>query len=260
MGVVQSRVWKIENGKLMPTETDIAAWVQAAGAPGEIAAELLSMLARARTEQAFGTALRGKGAPAAFQDRVRAIEEQSERIGEFESAVIPGILQTADYMRQLVSLPGGLRTWGADDAAIEDMIAARLRRQENLTVSGRRFQFVVGEAALRTLVVTPETLAGQLDKLLSLIRLPAVDFRVIGFSQRMAAYPIGGFRVYDDDLIVVESMVGEREHRRENEPDAVKAYLEAFGELRQAGSAGAEAEALIRQALADLRNDSPPLR
>jgi len=253
MSVVQSRVWKIEHGELLPGEDDIRAWVRAAGAGDEVAAELLAMLGEARTEQAFGTALRGRGGPAAFQDRVRAIEERSTRIGEFEVAVIPGILQTADYTRQLVSLPGGLRTWGATDAAIEAMIGARLHRQEILTASGKRFQFVVGEAALRTLVVTPEILAGQLDKLLSVIRLPSVDFRVIGFGQRMAAYPIGGFRVYDDDLIVVENIAGEREYTRKTEPDAVAAFLEAFGELRQTAAAGPEAEALIRQALDDLR-------
>ena len=98
-----------------------------------------------------------------------------------------------------------------------------------------------------------EALAGQLDKLLSVIRLPSVDFRVIGFGQRMTAYPIGGFRVYDDDLIVVENIAGEREFTRKAEPDAVAAFLEAFSELRQAASTGAEAEAVIQQALADLR-------
>ena len=253
MGIVQSRVWKIENRKLLPTEADIMAWVQASGAGDAAATELLELLAGARTEQAFGSVLRGKGGPAAYQERVRAIEERSVRIGEFQPGVIPGLLHTEDYTRELVNLPGGLRSWGADDAAIEAMIDARLRRTEILTSSGRRIQFVVGEAALRTLVVTPETLAGQLDKLLAVIRLPSVDFRVIGFGQRMAAYPIGGFRVYDDDLIVVENIVGEREYTRKGEPDAVAAYLEAFNELRLAASTGAEAEAVIQRALDDLR-------
>jgi transcriptional regulator with XRE-family HTH domain len=252
MGVVQSRVWKIENSKLLPTENDIAAWVQAIGASGETAGELLGMLAGARTEQAFGSVLRGKGGPAAYQERVRQIEERSTRIGEFQVGVIPGLLHTEDYTRELVNLPGGLRTWGADDAAIEAMIDGRLRRTEILTNSAKRAQFVVGEAALRILIVSPETLAGQLDKLLSVIRLPSVEFGVIGFGQRMPAYPFG-FRVYDDDLITVESISGERDYTRKAEPDAVAAYLEAFGELRRAASIGAEAEAIIRRALDDLR-------
>lgn len=252
MGVVQSRVWKIENRQLLPTEQDIAAWVQATGAGEEATGELLGMLAGARTEQAFGSALRGQGGPAAFQERVRAIEERSTRIGEFQVGVIPGLLHTEDYTRELVNLPGGLRTWGADDAAIEAMIDARLHRTEILTNSAKRAQFVISEAALRILVVSPETLAGQLDKLLSVIRLPSVDLGVIGFSQRMPAYPLG-FRVYDDDLIVVESIAGEREYTRKAEPDAVVAFLEAFSELRLAASTGADAEALIQHALDDLR-------
>jgi transcriptional regulator with XRE-family HTH domain len=253
MGVVQSRVWKIENGKLLPAEQDIAAWVQATGAGGEVTGELLGMLAGARTEQAFGAVLRGRGGPAAYQERVRETEERSTRIGEFQVGVIPGLLQTAEYTRELVNLPAGLRTWGAGAGQIEDMIGARLRRQEILTSSGRQIQFVISEAALRILVVAPETLAGQLDKLLAVIRLPAVELGVIGIGKRVPAYTIGGFRVYDDALIVTESIAGEREFTRKADPDAVAAFLEAFSELRLAASTGDEAEALIQRALDDLR-------
>ena len=125
--------------------------------------------------------------------------------------------------------------------------------EDSSTSSGRQIQFVISEAALRILVVAPETLAGQLDKLLSVIRLPAVELGVIGIGQRVPAYTIGGFRLYDDDLIVTESIAGEREFARKAEPDAVAAFLEAFSELRQAASVEAEAEALIQQALDDLR-------
>ena len=128
----------------------------------------------------------------------------------------------------------------------------RLRRTEILTNRAKRAQFVISEAALRILVVSPETLAGQLDKLLSVIRLPSVELGVIGFGQRLPAYPFG-FRVYDDDLITVESISGERDYTRKAEPDTVTAYLEAFSALRQAASTGAEAEAMIQRALDDLR-------
>jgi hypothetical protein len=70
---------------------------------------------------------------------------------------------------------------------------------------------------------------------------------------RMPAYALGGFRVYDDDLIVVESIAGEREFVAETDPDEVAAFLEAFSELRQAAATGAKAEAIIQRALDDLR-------
>jgi transcriptional regulator with XRE-family HTH domain len=255
MGVVQSRVWKIEHGTLLPNEDDIAAWAEATGRP-EAAGELAQMLKAARGEQAFSTVYRRRGGAAAYEDRVRAIEERSTRIGEFEVAVIPGLLQTADYCRGVVSLPGGLRAWGADDAGIEAKVGARLRRQEILHDPRRRIQMVLGEAALRTRVVPPPVLAAQLGKLLSLLRLPAVEMGVIPFSQPVPAYTLGGFRVYDDDMITVESIAGERDFTADQEPETVAAFLEAFGALRQAASTGDEAEAIIRQALEDLRESA----
>src|SRR6266567_9156210 len=61
---------------------------------------------------------------------------------------------------------------GSDRGDMEAMIDGRLRRQEILHDPHKRIQVVLGEAALRTLVCTPETLAGQLSKLL---RSPATS-------------------------------------------------------------------------------------
>lgn len=251
MGVVQSRVWKIEHGDLMPAEQDIKEWMRATG--GEAAAgELAELLAEARSEQAFSNAFARKGGAAAIEDRVRATEERSSRIGEFEVAVIPGILQTADYAREVLSVSSGPRAWGSDDADVEDKIAGRLRRQEILYSRGKHVQVVLSEAALRVLVTTPETMAGQLDKLLAVSRLPAVELGVIGFGQRIPAYSIGGFRVYDDDLIVVESI---SEQDEITDPAKVAVYLGAFDALRRAAATGDEARRLITAAAADLRDE-----
>jgi hypothetical protein len=249
MGVVQSRVWKIEHGTLLPGEADIKEWVRATGSEAA-AGELAGLLDAARSEQAFGTALRRKGGAAAYEERVRATEEQAARIGEFEVAVIPGILQTDHYAREVLSVSSGPRAWGSDDADVEDKISVRLRRQEILYGSGKLVQVVLSEAALRVLVTTPETMAGQLDKLLAVSRLPAVELGVIGFGQRIPAYSIGGFRVYDDDLIVVETISGERDI---TDPEEVAVYLGAFEALRLAASTGDEARRLIAAAAADLR-------
>ncbi|HLI37646.1 MAG TPA: helix-turn-helix transcriptional regulator [Streptosporangiaceae bacterium] len=252
MGVVQSRVWKIRKGQLMPNEDDIAAWAEATGHP-EAAGELTGMLKAARGEQAFSTLFRRKGGAAAYEDRVRAIEERSARIGEFEVAVIPGILQTADYAREILSVSSGPRAWGSGNADIEDKITRRLRRQEILYAADKRVQVVLSEAALRVLVTTPETMAGQLDKLLAVSGLPAVELGVIPFSRRLPACSAGGFRVYDDDLITVESIAAEREFTADLDPAEVAAFLEAFSELRMAAVTGDEARRLITAAAADLR-------
>lgn len=252
MGVVQSRVWKIEHGTLLPNEDDLEAWAGAAGHP-EAAGELADMLKAARGEQSFSAVFRRKGGAAAYEDRVRAIEERSVRVGEFEVAVIPGILQTADYAREVLSVSSGPRAWGSDDADVEEKITKRLRRQEILYGRDKRVEMVISEAALRVLVTTPGTMAGQLDKLLAVSRLPAVELGVIPFGRLLPAYSIGGFRVYDDSLIVVESIAGEREFSAETDPEEVATFLGAFDALRQAASTGAEAEVIIRRALNDMQ-------
>ena len=52
MGIVQSRVWKIENEKLTPAERDIRAWAEATD-NSEMTAVLLEMLVLESTSQAF---------------------------------------------------------------------------------------------------------------------------------------------------------------------------------------------------------------
>jgi hypothetical protein len=257
MKVVQSRVWKIEHGQLLPTERDIRTWASACSRD-DLADDLIAMLRQARAEQKFAAEFRRRGGAAAYQETVQAIEEQAIRVGEYQPAVITGLLQTADYARELMSVPAGLRAWGADESAIEDAVNARMRRQEAvLHDPGKRVQVVLGEGALRTLVVTPQTLAGQLGKLLSVARLPSVELGIIGFHQRMPTYPLG-FRVYGDDLVVVESIVSEQYFAAEAKPDEVAAFLEAFNELRQAASTGDDAEAIIRRVLDDLRSYELP--
>ena len=249
LGVVQSRIWKIEHATLMPNEDDLAAWAEATGNP-EAAGDLAEMLKAARGEQAFSAVFRRGGGAAAYQERIRAVEAQSQQIGEFEAAVIPGILQTEDYARELLSGVSGPRAWGSNDADVEDMITCRLRRQDALY--SKRVQVVISEAALRVLVTSPAAHAAQLRKLLSVIRLPAVELGVIPFTRRLPAYPLG-FRVYDDSMIMVESTAGEKEYTTEAHPKEVAIFLGAFAALREAASTGAEAEAIIQRALSDLR-------
>jgi transcriptional regulator with XRE-family HTH domain len=248
LGKHQSRVWKIENGSLLPTEEDIRAWTRETGNEQE-EGSLMAALAEARGEQAFSVVLRRKGGGAAFEEQVQRTEQEATRIGEFQVAVIPGLLQTADYMRALLSVPSGLRTWDPD--GIEAKVSGRLRRQEILHDPSRRVQVVLGEGALRTLVVPAPVLAGQLRKLLSVMRLPSLELGVIGFGQRMPVYPLG-FRVYDDQLAVIESTVDEHGYAADTKGEQLAALVEAFHELRQAASHGDDAEALIRRALEDL--------
>jgi hypothetical protein len=251
--VVQSRVWKILHYELLPNEHDVTEWTRVTGRP-DLAGDLILLLRLARSEQASEHAFRRNGGGAEYQEHLRELEAQATRIGWWEVGVIPGILQTADYARQLLSIPTGPRAWGTDDRQIEAMVDSRLRGQEVLHNPDKRIQVVLGEGALRTLVVTPDVLVGQLRKLLSVMQLRTVELGIIGLGQPVPAFPLT-FRVLDDDLIITETIVGEHYYSAAIDPKNVAVFLQAFDDLRAAASHGDEAAAIIEQVIEDLQGE-----
>lgn len=250
MGVVQSRVWKIEHGELLPNEEDIRSWVTTAGQPAETAEELNALLGLAHVEyREWRDAYRKSGGGALQQEAYIALEAQSSLIGEFQIAMFPGIIQTSEYAREILSLPSGPAAWGSTPEDIETMIDNRLRRQEVALYDPRKkVRIVLCEAALRTLVCTPATLVGQLHKLLAVDALPSVEVGIIGIHQHMPVFPFTAFSVRDE-LIVIDHLTGEQTI---DNTDEVASWLRFFGLLRDAASTGADAHRMIRAAIASL--------
>jgi hypothetical protein len=97
--------------------------------------------------------------------------------------------------------------------------------------------------------VSVPTLIGQLDRLLAVIGLPALDLGIIPFEAAVPVFPLSGFRLYDD-LVIVESIVGEQQLAEADDVARHEKYLEL---LRDAASTGTEAAAVIRRSLESLR-------
>ena len=122
-GWQQSKVSKIETRKQLPSEDDIAAWVGAAGATPETASDLLAMLRGARVEYAAWKDTYRESGPAASRPGILELEAQTTRIAEFQPAFVPGLLQTSEYAREYPHLPCGPLSFGADEAAVDQMVA-----------------------------------------------------------------------------------------------------------------------------------------
>jgi len=246
LGWIQSRVSKIETGKQFPTEDDIRKWLQAAHA-GDQELKLLDMLADARAEYVtFQDSYRTAGGAANKQADYAAMEAQAKRIMKFLPAEIPAQLMTAGYAREHLALASGPAAWGATPAEIERMVGTRLRRQEILSDPDKTIQIVILEAALHTRLCSPATMAGQLDRLLAADGLPALELSIVPFTAQVPVYPLSGFVIYDDQLVLVESLTGEQ---RLNDPDEIARYTSWFTLLRTAGVRGRDAAALIRRAM-----------
>jgi hypothetical protein len=252
LGWVQSRVSKLETGAQLPTEQDIRDWVQATTAGPAVEVELFELLAAARVEYANARDIQRSGGLAARQAALGELEAAATRLAEYQPAIVPALVQTAAYARELLSLPGGPLTHGAGEDDLEALVAERVRRQHVLYQPGKRVQLVIGEAALHSPPRTAATLRGQLDRLLTVAGLAGLDLAVQPLRTPMPALPMGGFALLDDRIALVETLTGEQ---RLETPDEVEVYRLAFEQLRRTAATGDDAAVIIRTALHELSAD-----
>lgn len=249
IGWQQPRVSKLETGKQPPTETDIRAWTAAGGASESVTAELLGLLAAARIE--YVTHLdesRIEGGLTKVQDAHAALEARVTHIAEWQPAMVPGLVQTAAYARELFERRDRPTLADPADADPAAMATARVRRQDVLYQPGRRIELILGEAAPRSTPGTIGTLLGQLDRLVSVIDLPTAELGIVPFP-RMPVMPLSSFYLHDD-VVYIETLTAEQQL---SEPDEVAVYVKALRLLRAAAVTGPAAVALLQRVAAELR-------
>ncbi len=240
----QTRVSKLERGEQRPTESDIRRWATATGATSEQTAELFELLAASRVEYAtFGQLYRRHGGAVADQETTAARDAATLRIAEFQPAMVPGLVQTAAYAREVLSLPCGPSSSGVSADEIESIVGKRLDRQQVLYQPGKKIQLVMGEAALHVRFGSPEALVGQLDRLATVAGLAGVELGVLPFDAPMPVYPLTNF-VLHDDSVLIEFIVGQQ---RLEGADEVALYERYFDQLLDAAATGQDAVALIQR-------------
>ena len=117
------------------------------------------------------------------------LESDAQVARAFSLELVPGLLQTEEYARQLSSM-GKL---SGDE--IERRVAARLQRQQRLTdPDPLTFSAVISEGALRRLLAEPAAMAvAQLRHLASSARLSNVRLHVLPFTAGLHHSMSGSF-------------------------------------------------------------------
>jgi hypothetical protein len=219
-------------------------WGEATGADDSARAELAGLTAEAEREVLTWWEIHAAGGVPRRQAEVAEFEAESTRICNFQ-LIVPGLLQTAGYARHVFAL-GHAR----DQDEIEAAVTARMRRAGLLNDPARQFDYVLWEAALReTLGAAADVLQAQGERLVSLDNLPNVSLAVLPFTADPGILPTGGFTVYERPerpLVLLETRIGDLTFAGDRE---VETYRGAFASLRAAAVTGAEAHALIRDAM-----------
>jgi transcriptional regulator with XRE-family HTH domain len=247
LGWAPSKVSRIEHGKQTATNEDVTAWTGAVGAAPKLVEDLLAELRNVRFEYiAWSRQLR-----TGYTPRQRAsvgLEGAATTIRAFEADVIPGLLQTADYARHLLSRLVAFRKLPDD---VERGVRARMRRQEVLYDPGKDLRFLLTEAALRYRPCPAVTLRGQLDRLLAVAGLDTVQLAVLPFSTELPVVPSHGFWIFDDELVLVETLSAELSLRDADDVQLYTGYFDLVWDAALRNDAARQFIARVAQELID---------
>lgn len=192
-GMSQPKISKIENGVLLPTATDVGTLCQIYGAHAQ-RTELVQLAKRLHQVESNRTIMR-RGA-ARQQAKIGQIEAETTHARYFATSVVPGLLQTAEYMRRVFAL-------GLDGTELPRAVTARQQRQQILYDPDKRFTFVLTEAVLRWRLCPDAVMAAQLGHIASLSTLAGVEIGVIPFAAPVPDVPLHGFEMFDSRLVTI---------------------------------------------------------
>ncbi|MEU6443849.1 helix-turn-helix transcriptional regulator [Streptomyces sp. NPDC047046] len=194
----QTKVSNIESGKLTPSLLDVEMILEALGVRESMAAQVLSLARTANTEWQDHWSSRRRGLDKK-QNELSRLESASTEFRFFLLSMITGLLATPDYVRaSIADVPGDQ----------SKTIAKKLERQQVLYDPGKSFTFVLTEQAVRWPLLPPAAMAMQLDRLVSVSRIPGVRLGVIPLSGHLPERPLNTFTVYDRKLATVETGTG----------------------------------------------------
>jgi transcriptional regulator with XRE-family HTH domain len=159
-----SMVSRVERGERSLKSVELVAVLDFLDVSGDKRAEILELGRRARARQR--RRMYSDPLPGAFR-RLGDLEEIAAEIYYSSGELVPGLLQTENYLRALMRTAISIGT-ATDD--IEARVRFRLERQELLARNNSpRMWFVVGEPALRRPVGSVGVLREQLQHLLGVV-------------------------------------------------------------------------------------------
>ncbi|GLX35402.1 transcriptional regulator [Streptomyces roseochromogenus] len=236
----QSKVSRIENGKVRPSLVDVEQLLRACDAAPALVTQVMTLARLANTEWQGARGMRRKGLDKK-QLELAGLEASSSEFRFFLLSMVTGLLSTPEYIRaSLAHIPGDH----------SKTIARKLERQQVLYDRSKRFTFILTEQAVRWPLVGPDALAVQIDHLASLTHLPNVRLGVIPMTARAGPAPLNTFTVYDDRLATVELSTGVMVFR---DPRDVMSHLEEFSHLEDRALFGDDARTFLGACATALR-------
>lgn len=231
----RSKLSKIENGNTSPSVTDVDCILTALAVSKEVKAEYMAAARAAATETTTWRLIRRLGYNRK-QQQIQALESQTRLFRLFQPSLIPGLLQTPEYIRAVFARRN------LTEAQLDLTISARLARQAALYDVDKEFRFIITESVLRWRIVAPLLMVGQLDRVISASRLPNVDIRVVPLAAPQVDFPGHSFSIKDARTVTIETVHAESVV---TDPRDIALYTSKFDGFARTAVAGGDMRELI---------------
>ncbi len=235
-GMSQSKISKIETGRLVPSPADVKRLAAALDVSPDERDQLLA-LADALQMQ-FNTLGRIPGEGSDWTRWFREAELSSTKVRIFQATIVPTFLQTRDYAEAVRRRAEFVARGDVAEAA------ARLERQSVLCQGSKEFVVVMTESALRTKIGSAEMMRAQLDRIVETSFLPNVGVGIIPWAAEVPIIPHNSFCIFDERLVMSETITAEVMIR---ESDDLSSYLKTFSVLQREARFGDPGREIVGQ-------------
>lgn len=162
-----------ENGERTPKPEQVAQILSTLSVNGERYDEVMTLAYGTNEPQWVAITL-----PEQKQQMVAYLdwEQNATRIVEVAPLLVPGILQTGEYVRAMMTAPGT----GAPASEIAARVATRIGRKDVVTKQNpAEFLVLLGRAALHQGIGGRQVMIGQLTHLLEMAARPNIEIRIV---------------------------------------------------------------------------------
>lgn len=238
--VTASTLRRIEQGKVGIKGPALNALLNEYGVDDpELRGTLLSM---AREGKQRGWWAKYSDLPQVYRQYI-GLESAADEMRNFETIVVPGLLQTEAYARAMTSEDAFKPT----SEAIEQRVAVRQERQKLITEGRLKFVAVMDEAVLHRQIGGPQVMRDQLTAMLEAAKLRNVTLQVIPFREGAYASMLSSFAILDfpgnPGVVYIEGLTGDLYA----EGDDVQRCTTVFNDLRSSALSPTASVEMIKE-------------
>jgi transcriptional regulator with XRE-family HTH domain len=249
-----SKVIRIERGDVNVSTNDLKALLSHYGVKDKGRVSGLLELARSARGASFYDQYADVLKPG-FKDYL-AYEASASVIRQYDTVLIPGLLQTEEYARAILE-----HSFGFSEKDVDKAWAVRQHRQEAVDRDDPPLMlYVLDEAALRRNVGRGRIMINQLERIKELAAAPHINVQIIPFARGAHPGMAGNFIMLEfadphlDDLVHLE---GVNQITIRDDTELIAEYLDRFEKLQELALSEEESMEFVDMLIRDMSSNAP---